>query len=165
MKNIVLWILCALVGINIALTLKISNQLSNKTPTQVAAEQENPLPEFITKNVRDELADQLLAAYNSNNREALWGFLGEYAHAQISKEQFNKSIDQVIDLIGPIVSAKYLYHEAQGKAGNLNFYTLYYQAKLTDKSKISETGTLKISIATSGNDLQVVGYFITSNME
>ena len=165
MKNITLWILCILVGINLALTLKINAQLSGKSPGQISEEQANPLPECITKDVRTQLADQLLSAYNANDLDALWNFLGEYAQAQLAKEDLVKSVDQVRSLMGPILEAKYLYHEAAGKAGNLNFYTLYYKVQLTDKCQIAEAGTLKISIATSGSDLQVVGFFINAITE
>lgn len=165
MKNFVLWLLCLLVGGNIALTLKINAQLSGKSSGQIESEQVNPLPDFVTRGLRVQLADQLLEAYNSNDLAALWNFLGEYAQAQLTKEQLSDSVDRVTDLIGPIVSAKYLYHEAGGKVGNLTFYTLYYQVQLTDQCKVSDTGTLKLSIATSGTDLQVVGFFITSNIK
>ena len=163
MKNIVLWILCILVGLNLLLTLRISLKLTGKSPEQIAKEQAKPLPQFVTKETINEISDKFIAAYGTKDIEASWNLFGDFAQAQLKKEDLQKGIDQLHSFIGPVTSAKYMYHEYAGHQGNLEFWKLYYKAKLTDQCKISEIGTLKITIATDQKEYQIVEFRIDAD--
>ncbi len=163
MKNIILLILCVLVGLNLILTLKINHQISGKSATQIETKSTNPLPDSVTKQSITALVKSIVDAHNSQDIEAQWDLYGEYAQAQMKLEEFSKSLISLYDLFGPITDAKFMYHEYAGKTGNLTFYNLFYKANLTDYCKLTETATMKVTIAIDGSDTQLVGCRIDSD--
>ena len=143
--------------------MRISSILTGKTTDQIETEIAKPLPGYVTRQVINELAHKIVEAHNSQDNEADWNLYGEYAKAQMNREQFNKDTLRVYDLFGPIVDVKYMYHDSGGNAGNLTFYNLYFKVNLTEHCKLSDTATMKVSIASDGSEIQLVGFRLDSD--
>ena len=163
MKNTALWVLSILVGLNLILTLSLSVKLTGKTSKEIEGELANPLPSYVTKTVISDIGNKLIDAHNSRDIETEWNLYGEYAQAQMNKEKFSEDTGKVYDLFGPVLDIKYMYHEYAGKTGNLVFYNLFFKAKLTDHCQLSETATMKITIAGDGSDTQIVAFRMDSD--
>ncbi|MBT8042791.1 MAG: hypothetical protein KJN98_06440 [Pontiella sp.] len=166
MKNSIQYIIVTLLGFNLVVTLWIGSKISS---LQTTFSQENltqhPLPEHISKSKIVELSDKFIEAYNSKDMDACWNLFGEYAQAQITKDEVVSAVEKLDKVVGPVVSAKYLYFEPAGNQGNLNFYTFYYTTELTEISTLSDRGELQITVADDGRVFEMIKFYLTATSE
>ncbi len=160
-----LYLITALVISNIALTLWLVVKVSGPVSPVGAAQQGEPLPAYITKEVRQRIYDDFRAAYNSHDSEKFWHLFSDLAQAQMKREGLVASYEQLLLAFGEVGNGTYSHYEYYGKQGNLKAFYLYYVVEFSAESKTGSKGQLKIMISDDGREYGIMGAFLQSTAQ
>ncbi len=154
-----LYLITALLLVNVGATVWLVAEVSSAPSPIGAPAQTEPLPAYITKEVRQRIYDDVRRAYNSRDSELIWNLFSELARAQMNRKELEDSYKQLWEWFGDVEDGTYSHYEFVGKRGNMKAFNLYYVVSLTDQSKFGNKAELKIMIADDGSEYGIFGTF------
>ena len=116
----ILYVITTLLVINLVGTLWMINKASEQPSKLISNSnsQEN-LPDYLTKEIRNEIYKKYEAAYNSRDYDVMWNVFCDYAKSNLNENQFNKTYDNMLEIFPGIHNGVFTYYEFKGKQGNL----------------------------------------------
>jgi len=149
--HLLLYVLTALVVVNLAITAWLAIRPSGGTVGGTKS-----LPSFLTKTERTRLFESLQSAYNAADYDALYQMFDPLAQVQISRDDFDQTLDGMRNFFGRIESGTYSHHKYTGNQAGREWFCLYYVVKL-EKPK-HRKGELKVTIASAGKEFGMIKF-------
>lgn len=155
--TILLWLIVALMFIQIGITLNLSFTIKEATSLKQTSGQNSVLPEELSsEESRTKLFNELIGYYNEKNYDAIHNWLDVSIRDQQSKQKIVLTVDALHSMFGKILSGSYSVFIPIGEQNGIKGYELYYTVK-AEKS----VAKVKIIIMQQQNDkCKHYGFFI-----
>ncbi len=163
MKNsAVVYLILALVIANLCVSVWVASRITGH-PISPSG-QESSLSDAVSKSDLIQLFERVKSAYNSGDADAIWSQFGAFAQGQMDKASLAESVVNIRKMFGPIQSGHYLYHEYVARQGSLVFYTTHFGLTLTEESTMGDKGTMKMTVAIDGDEIQLTEFVINATL-
>lgn len=150
-------VILAAVLANIGLTLWF-NLKPGSAPAPVA-ETIQPLPDALNQRERNKIAEELLAAFNSDDHGKAYDLFGPIARIQLSREDIAASVASLKSAFVSIEEAEFYDYSVPSKTNLGTQFDLYYHVRFAPGGAYSK-GSMRVSTYYDGENIQLLGFHI-----
>jgi hypothetical protein len=149
----------ALLALNLGITSYATFWRSARVPHEKV---QSGTPD-ISESKALELANEVLALYNSRDAAGLYAKFDGVAKAQLSQEQLTAQLENLYKVLGTPSAPAYVGSVLAGSDGGRDYFNLNYKIKLSQGPFSS--GDMRLTVTQRGDGLTLVGFFINGTSQ